>query len=306
MGNPVQLVIKFRKFISFTLIILISICFTVTSKAYAGSDLSVTALGSPVKSGDFIFQDLSLSLKTKHNWQLIVTPLNGSLINTSHPSSRISIGRLTVQDEDTNNTYSLKSNKPMVISSGNDVDKFDKKITLKFINSDADYPGTYTANLQFTLLTSTGSSSDIYTLQITQPEVRDIYVTPNTVDINISSENSQLSSFSQESTTATKLYIHSNRAWKLILNGLNNKNLINYAFKVTSNTGSSKVYYNTDYTSLPYGSFIIAEGAPTVSSNGADLEPQIIEVNYRIKTDKANNLSAGSYPFNIRYDLISN
>ncbi|OGH95767.1 MAG: hypothetical protein A2104_07865 [Candidatus Melainabacteria bacterium GWF2_32_7] len=279
------------------------VCLQCFNKTYAGSNLTITKLGNPYSIGNDTIQDISLSLKTKKNWKLLVTSLNNGLLNTSSPSNRIPVSRITIQDNSSSNIYPVQYITPVIIESGNNNENIDARYSIKISNSDASYPGTYTGNLLFSLVSSGGTNVENFTLSFTQNPVQDISITPNHLNINVDSQNSLLNNYSQESASPVRIYIRSNQKWKLVLKGIDRNNSLSYAFKVLSGTNNAKLYYNSAYTLLPDSNLTIAEGDPTVFSDGNSLDSVVIEVNYRLTTGNSSIFPAGAYPYNLMYYL---
>ncbi|MDD3012938.1 MAG: hypothetical protein PHC34_04475 [Candidatus Gastranaerophilales bacterium] len=272
--------------------------------AFADMDLSVIPTGPAIRTGNTTIQNIKLNLKTKHNWQLLVTPLNNSFINISHPTSQIPVSQAEIQDNDSAKTFQLEFGKPIIIASGNNNDKIDKNCTIRISTPDGYYSGTYTGTLQFTLTSSHGTSVQNFNISFDQPLVQNISILPDNVNINILPEDSSQMNYSQESSPPSKIYIRSNKEWKLVLNSQNNANPLNYYFKVLSSSNNSNLYYS-EYTQLSNTSFILAEGCPTISSDNKNIEPTIIQINYKLSTDKYSVLPAGGYPYNVIYNLTS-
>jgi hypothetical protein len=273
------------------------------NKAYAGVGLTVTKLGSPYNVGNYTAQDVLLSLKAKKNWKLLVTSLNNGLLNTSSPSKQIPVSRMTIQNNSNSNIYPVQYNTPVVIASGCSNENIDVRYSIKISNLDASYPGTYTGNLLFSLVSPCSTDVESLTLSFTQNPLQDISITPNPLNINIDPQNSMLNNYSQESASPVRIYIRSNQKWRLSLKGIDQNNSLNYAFKVLSGPNNSKLYYNSAYTLLPCDNLTIAEGNPTVSSDGNTLDSAVIEINYRLTTSNSSILPAGSYPYNLMFLL---
>jgi len=290
--------IRFYLFIVF----LLSFFIFNLNKTYADSDISITSIGPAFNTGNYLIQSVSVDMKAKKNWQLLVVPLSSSLKNISNPSKQIPVSRLEIQDS--SGSYNLELNKPAIIASGNGNNvgrDIIKEFTLKLGCNNVAYPGIYTGILQFMLI-SGHTSADIFNLSLSQPEIQDISISPDTMNISVSPDNS-MHGYSQESKTFSRIYIRSNKRWKLILQGQSAANSFIYAFKVVSSQRGSKIYYNSEYTDISNTPVIIAEGEPTVSQDGTSLVSEIIEINYMLKTDNPKALSAGSYPLNTGYYL---
>jgi len=288
-------------------IVLIAIIFSLFlqfNKVFAGMDLSVMPAGPAIRTGNTTIQNIILDLKTKNHWQLLVTPLNSSFRNISHPASQIPVSQAELQDNDSSNTFTLEFGKPVVVDSGDNNDKIDKNLTLRISTPDGYYPGTYTGTIQFTLISSKGTSVENFSVSFDQPTIQDISILPNEVNINILPENCMQMNYSQESSSPTKIYIRSNKNWKLILNSQKTDNPLNYYFKTLSSSNSSNLYYS-DYTQLSNTNLIVAEGSPTISSDNKNIEPATVQINYKLETDKYSALPAGAYPYNVVYNLTS-
>lgn len=293
------MVIKFINILS--ILILIVFC-VLLRPVYADENISVTAQGTPVKVGNTTVQNISLDLKTKKDWQLMVLIQDDYLRNTSKSASQISAERLEVQDNETQDRFSLKSGKPVIIAADNDSQKLIKSYSLVLNNSDSDYPGIYRGSIHFVLTTSMGTSMDSYVFEFNQPIIQRLSVMPDSVNINVSPDNSMKYGYIQETVNPVKIFVSSNKEWKLVLQGASQDNPLNYGYKVLP--GNYKAY-NLEYTGLSSGSKVIAEGDSTVSADGQGLESKVVEVNYMLKTGESELLPAGSYPFNLKYTLIS-
>ena len=292
------------KSLSILFCIIIFSLFLQAKIGFAGTDLSVVPAGPAIRSGNTTIQNITLHLKTKHHWQLLVTPLSYSFRNISHPVSQIPVSQAEFQDNDSSNTFQFEFGKPVIVASGDNNDKIDKNCTIRISTPEGYYPGTYTGTIQFTLLSSHGTSIQNFDISFDQPVIQDISILPDNVNINMLPENSIQMNCSQESSPPSKIYIRSNRKWKLILKSQNNINPLDYYFKTLSGSNNSNLYYS-DYAKLSNTNFIIAEGGPTISSDSKTIEPTVIQVNYKISTDKYSVLTAGDYPYNVVFNLSS-
>gem|GEM_PF-3168924 len=286
------------------LLIIVSGTFLQPNTAFANSNLSVTPAGPAIRLGTNTIQNITINMKTKRNWQLSVVPLSNSFKNITNPASLIPVSQAEIQDNSSSSASQLEFGKPVVIASGNDNNNISKNFIIRIQTPDSYYPGTYTGSVLFTLTSSHGISMQNFDISFDQPTVMDISIPGNEVNIDVIPENSMLNNYSQEAPSPTRLYIRSNKNWKLILTGQNIYNPVTYFFKTLSGSGNPTLYYS-DYTQLSNTSFIIAEGSPTVSSDGKSMEPNIIQINYKLLTDKYSILTAGSYPYNIVFNLAA-
>lgn len=293
------MVIKFIRILS---ILILSISYVMLSPVYADENISVIAQGTPVKVGNTTVQNISLELKTKRDWKLLVLMQDNYLRNVSKPSSIIKSERIEIQDDETQNRFVLESGKPVIMASGNDSQKIIKSCSLILKNIDSDYPGIYRGNIQFFLTASTGTSMDSYVFEFNQPLIQKLSVMPGSVNINVSADDSIKYGHVQETANPVRIFVTSNKEWKLVLEGESQNNPLSCAYKVLP--GNYKAY-NLEYTGLSSGSKVIAKGDQTVSADGQNLEPKSVEVNYMLKTGESELLPAGSYPFNLKYTLIS-
>lgn len=296
---------KIHKIYTFLIILIMTCYLSTNNEAIARTNLSVSSSASSVMSGKSLLQYLSAVGSTNGSYKLIIIPTTDFLVNTTHPSSRISINKLEVENVDTHNYYPLDMNAPLEIMTGKDNENFNNRIGIRIKDAEAYYPGTYTCNLQFTLVSEDGSSTAMLNAVFNIPEINDIRITPANININISPKISSQQSYKKEPEFPTQIHIRSNKKWKLILNSLVFDNSFNYAFKVLPLNGDYKTYYSSEYTSLSKRSFVIAEGEATISADSTFLESKVIEVNYLLQNNSTIDLTAGSYPANINYELIT-
>ena len=275
------------------------------SPAYAAPELGVVTQGSSSQVNNTIVQNIIVNLKTDAAWKLSIVSLDNSLINLSQPNQSIPINNVYILDNNLANTYYFEPNKTIQIDSGDSVGTFNQKYALRVSSADAAYAGVYSGTFKFTLTSGSDVATYIYNLSFNQPEIKRVNIIPDSLYIKVLPYDAMKKGYNYTTNSPTKILIQSNTNWKLVLKNDAKENSLNCQFKVSSLSGKSKINYGNDFTDLPTQNLIIAEGEPTISSDGKTLDTEVIQVKYLFKSPEGEIQPSDNYNFNVNYDIIS-
>lgn len=247
-----------------------------------------------------IVKNLNLNFNSDPAWNLYVKPVGNCLVNASDPSNQISINRITFVSHSKENR--LNPETALLIDSGENSGSISKQFSIKLMTQKGNKPGIYSGNLQFIL--SSPMDKDIYTVPITfeQPVYQHIEVIPTSFNIDIDNTQALNKNLTQKFQSPHRIYIQSNTKWQLILESKNDDKSLKYLFKVQNVPKNSYTKFGSNYTDLPENKTIIAEGEASASNN-ANLEPQIVEISYLLKSQGNKVEKAGKYHMTLKYNL---
>lgn len=292
-----------KKFLNcIILLFLVSVFY---NSAYAAPEINVITQGPSFCVNGAIVQNIILSFKTDSAWKLSVLSLDNSLKNLNQPTRQIPINNVFITDNSLSETYYFEPNKTIQFDSEQNSGIFNNKYALRITSADASYAGVYSGTFKFTLTSGSEAATYIYNFTFDKPEVKKITILPESLYIKVLPYDAMKKGYSFSTNSPTKILIQSNTNWKLILKNETQENSLNCKFKVTSLSGKSKIGYGFEYTDLPQKSLIIAEGEPTVSSDGKALDTEVIHVDYFFKTLEDEVQPSDNYSFNVNYNLMS-
>ena len=237
---------------------------------------------------------VTLQINTDNNWQLYVLLPDNTFRKYDNSSKQIKLSPVILRDCLNSKEFVLEPGKPVQINSSNSKGSFIEEFSLRLDNNECYIPGVYLSNLEFMLVTPSGTVNSINTIAFKVPEILRIKIPDNQIIIDVPTGNVLKEGYINQSIYNSKVYIQSNTPWKLIVDAQNCKQTDNFALKVISASDAVTNLTNSTYIN-PDKKTVIAEGPPTFTTDGHELDSKEVTINYAFITDANKIQHSGNY-----------
>lgn len=284
-------------------ILFLGVLFTPSVKANV---LKIDKFSMPVKMGNRISQPVNITFAANGKWRLLVQPLENKVCNQDAPNYSIPIQRLELAELGGRVISNFDIGKVMEVRTGVSAGLNSVNVSLNALTYDSDKPGSYTADIKFTLINETGvTSEEIYNFRFTQNEIAKIDFTNKIVNLKLSKDKILQKNSSQNLDTPIGLYVTSNKNWKLYIRDVSNakNNDLKYFVRVMSGDRTINCRLNNEHILIGTTPILLASGPSTINSSINSLDKKLIHVDYMIRGPTDKFIKAGSTSNEFEYRL---
>lgn len=277
--------------------------------AFCAGSFNVEKFGTINKIGNKLSQPINLSFVSNGAWKLMVEPIDIKIRNLDKAEKSLPITRLEVAKNTGQPLVHFEVGKSYELKRGTSVGANSMNFYINALNYNGDYPGSYIADLKFTIVQNNGSSQEeIFTFRFNQNEISSIEFDKPSVSLNVAKDKALKKNYQDHLKNPFSIYVNSNKDWKLYLLGRkqDEQKRINYYYKIVGVSDSDIKYTNCgEYIPMQDSKVMIAQGKSTLDENTNQLVKKIINMDYMVKGPEGNIIPAGTISTDFEYILES-
>lgn len=288
---------------------LLIICVLLLSSipVFAGT-LTVQSFASPIKLANKISQPISINFATDGAWKLLVESLDNRAVNQDNPRYFIPMTKVELAEVGGNPISNFDLGKTIEIKNGETYGINNFNLALNAALSDNDRPGSYVADIKFTLFNKNAVvAEEIFCFRFRQEEISSIEFSQKVINLQMDKEKVLEKNCSQNIPNPLGIYIRSNKDWKLYMSrvSFSKDSGINYYFKVLGGDSSITLNSTNDYIFLNSTPILVASGKSTINESMNYLDRKLINIDYKVKGPENDLLPVGSFSEDFEYRLVT-
>jgi hypothetical protein len=268
---------------------------------------TITVSGPVIQDGIGFIQNITLTFKANSSWTLYVTSLDNTVKNNSYPYHNLDLNRFRIVDQATGSEFLPLYGQSTIIKTGGKKDDeltdYTVNLQIRLICPESDYPGQYSAGLQFNLVTKNKNYSEVYSPVYPQELIQYLTILPSAVNYSVPEDKLLSKAQTISISQPTRILVKSNKEWKLSIIANPSTSKITQKFKVNLCPENSQILVGEDFVNINTTETPFIQGVSSMPEGDGALQAQAVEIDYQFQTSATDIIPSGAYPFTMQFRL---